>query len=158
MSKSKVPDSLERVGAAIRLARTLRRLTQEELAAAVGLSRPTVVAAEAGRSVSSYNLFALCGYLGVHWTVGGMAQPAYGRRRPTIAELMSSERSRRRRLSAPDERAVAPNASRESMTMPVKPIVETPRGIIAPRRARPRIAGLIAAERRRRKPLPPSGA
>ena len=149
MSYSKVSDSLERVGAAIRSARTLRRLTQEDLAAAVGLSRPTVVAAEAGRSVSSHNLFVLLEYLGARVTAGAPSPPVSMRRRPTIAELVSSERSRRQRLFAPTGRTPAPKEPGAVMTVPAKPPVETIGGV-APRRTRPRIGGLIAAERRRR--------
>lgn len=107
MSATQATGALIRVGSMLRNSRIRRHITQEELAVAVGLSRPTVVAAEAGRSISSQNLFSLLTYLEVPLIERGMVVPIPSaatvpaeatpvqRRRPRIGELMAAERRRR---------------------------------------------------------------
>ncbi len=155
ISKSKAADPLVQIGTAIRSARVLRRLTQAELADAVGVSRPTVVAAETGRSVSSHNLFSLMGHLGMRLMPSshGAAKPT--RSRPNIAELVSEERVRRQRLDVPLHRISVPGEPLAVSGTPPKPPPAV--GRIQAGSARPRIGDLIAAERQRRR-LPPSTA
>lgn len=147
-SKSRAFGPLEQIGKTLRSARVIRRLTQEELARAVGVTRPTVVAAEAGRSVSSQNLFALLEFLGVRLTSGAMASPNPARRRPNIAELVGGERLRRQRLFASAGRG----ADRETLVgaaVPAATSLEASVRVEA-QRARPRIGDLMVAERGRR--------
>jgi len=155
-SNSKASDPLEQIGAAIRSARVLRRLTQAELADAVGVSRPTVVAAEAGRSVSSHNLFALMGHLGMRLTPSSHGVANQTRRRPNIAELVSVERVRRQRLAVPRHRIAQPSDTSIVAGTPPHPLVAVER--IQDRSARPRIGDLIAAERQRRTLSPSTAA
>jgi DNA-binding XRE family transcriptional regulator len=154
-SKSKASGPLEQIGTAIRSGRVLRRLTQAELADAIGVSRPTVVAAEAGRSVSSHNLFALMGHLGMRLMPSSHGAANQVRRRPNIAELVSVERVRRQRLAVPRGRSAAPGETLAAAGTTPNPL----RAVVASqvRSARPRIGDLIAAERQRRT-LPASTA
>lgn len=145
-SKASVPS--EQIGTAIRSGRVLRRLTQAELADAAGVSRPTVVAAEAGRSVSSHNLFALLEHLGIRLMPSSHGAACQVRRRPNIAELVTVERVRRQRLAVPRGGSAVPGETfvvAETTPNPLRAVAAS-----QVRSARPRIGDLIAAERQRR--------
>jgi DNA-binding XRE family transcriptional regulator len=54
------------LGAALRIARELRRLNQRSAAKAIGVSPSTVCRVETGRPVSIANVVKVCAFIGVH--------------------------------------------------------------------------------------------
>jgi transcriptional regulator with XRE-family HTH domain len=93
-----------RIGNAIRAERARRSLTQQQLAQALGISRPTVIAAEAGQNVGSRSLLSMVAYFGL----SVYAQPAAGgfsiervhaKSRPLLKDLVVAERGRQARLA-----------------------------------------------------------
>lgn len=138
----------KQIGEAIRSARIRKGLTQAELASAAGVSRPTVVSAEGGRSVASRSLFLLLAFLQVRWPASGSAMPVHESARPTIKDLMSRERSRQQRLLATGIEAARRRAWAPEACAPSKSPGRASDHARVPT-TRPRIRELMAAERRR---------
>lgn len=71
-----ITSALQRLGANVRLARVRRRLSQEELAQACGITRKTLYALEKGASGSTIaTAFAVLWKLGLLDTTGALADP-----------------------------------------------------------------------------------
>ena len=91
---------LKELGMLLRAERRRRGLKQAELAQAASVSRPTVIAAEAGRGVSSQSLAAMMGVLALDFA--HLSAPA----RPPRKDLMRPGRERQTRRRIPLEPAV----------------------------------------------------
>jgi len=136
---------LKELGMRLRTERRRRGLKQAELAQAASVSRPTVIAAEAGRGVSSQSLAAMMSVLALDFA--HLSAPT----RPPRKGLMRPERKRqtRRRVPlepafpsiAPDE--VEPYGKRITKTAVAQTVEQQPR-------RRPLLKELMTAERLRR--------
>lgn len=80
----------KRIGELVRTERLRRNMTQKDLGKTAGVSRPTVIAVESGRSVSSQNLLILMASLDVSF----IDQDRAASNRPRLKELMRAERER----------------------------------------------------------------
>lgn len=80
------------MGAAIRAARTERKLSQGQIAAMLGMSRATISGIETGRiaEVGVRKLMALCAILGLEISVGQKRQY------PTLQELRREAHEKKR--------------------------------------------------------------
>ena len=136
---------LKELGMQLRAERRRRGLKQAELAHAASVSRPTVIAAEAGRGVSSQSLAAMMSVLALDFA--HLSAPA----RPSLKSLMRTERERqaRRRIqlepaspaSARDE--VRPHGKRITRKEVAQTVEQQPH-------RRPLLRELMTAERLRR--------
>jgi transcriptional regulator with XRE-family HTH domain len=109
------------IGRSIRAERARLGITQDQLAAAVGVSRPTIVAAETGQNVGSHTLLSLLSYLNMKVSIQPLAHGSFARhevgpkpvsvrqapgklalqrRRPLLKDLVIAERDRQSRLAA----------------------------------------------------------
>ena len=93
--KAAVAAIQQNLAAMLRRERLQLRLTQAEVAHAAGVSRPTVIAAEAGHGISSHNLVAIMAALGI--TFARKATDHVGMR-PKLKTLMRAERERQAAL------------------------------------------------------------
>lgn len=84
---------MDQIGAAIREARKLRNLSQEEVGRSLGMSRATISGIETGRvaEIGIRKLMALCAVLGLEVSVA--SRRAY----PTLQELRSESYAQKRR-------------------------------------------------------------
>ncbi|MGC8519758.1 MAG: helix-turn-helix domain-containing protein [Steroidobacteraceae bacterium] len=136
---------LKALGMRLRAERRRRGLTQSELAHAASVSRPTVIAAEAGRGVSSQSLAAMMSVLALD-----LAHPS-APGRPPLKDLMRAERERQSRRPvqlepaspsiAPDE--VEPHGKRITSSEVARTVEQQPH-------RRPLLKELMTAERLRR--------
>ena len=95
--------TLERLGANIRIARIRRRLTQQDLARRVGVSRFVVADVERGKPTT-----AVSAYLGALWVLGllgqldDVADPDRDQEGATLALARSPKTARSRRTLSDD--------------------------------------------------------
>lgn len=84
---------MDQIGAAIREARKLRNLSQEDVGRSLGMSRATISGIETGRvaEIGIRKLMALCAVLGLEVSV------ASRRTYPTLQELRSEAYAQKRR-------------------------------------------------------------
>lgn len=118
------------IGRSIRAERARHGMTQDQLAAAVGVSRPTIVAAETGQNIGSHTLLSLLSYLNMKVSIQPLAhgtfiehgaphlpvsvRPAAGKfavhkRRPLLKDLVVAERERQTRLSTASSEVATPS-------------------------------------------------
>ncbi|MHB1871759.1 MAG: helix-turn-helix transcriptional regulator [Steroidobacteraceae bacterium] len=139
---------LQELGAQLRAERRRRGLKQADLAQAASVSRPTVIAAEAGRGVSSQSLAALMSVLELDFA--HLSTPA----RPLLKDLMRAERERQARLRVQREPASPSNARDEVETHGTRSMGSKSAQTAEPeRRRRPLLKELMTAERVRRNQL-----
>lgn len=83
---------MDEIGAAIRIARTQRKLTQAQLGKTLGMSRATVSGIETGKvlEVGVRKLMALCAEVGLEVSVGQR------QRYPTLQELRKEAHDKKR--------------------------------------------------------------
>ncbi len=120
--------------------RQRRGLKQVDVARKAGVSRPTVIAAEAGHGVSSQNLLAMMATLGLAFT-RQPAQPAP--QRPLLKDLMRAERERLAMLRG--------GSVMKTLVAPARPIPVQGMDVAAAGTTyrRPRLREIMAAERAR---------
>ena len=135
---------LKELGMRLRAERRRRGLKQAELAHAASVSRPTVIAAEAGRGVSSQSLAAMMNVLALDFA--HPSAPA----RPPLKDLMRTERERQTR-PVPLEPA-APSIAGDEVEPHGKRITsrEVAQTVEQPPHRRPLLRELMTAERLRR--------
>jgi len=136
---------LKELGMRLRAERRRRGLKQAELAQAASVSRPTVIAAEAGRGVSSQSLAAMMGVLALDFA--HLSAPT----RPPRKDLMRPERKRQTRRRVPLETAF-PSIARDEVEPYGKRITNTEvaQTVEQQPRRRPLLKELMTAERLRR--------
>jgi transcriptional regulator with XRE-family HTH domain len=120
--------------------RKRRGLSKTALAHQAGVSRPTVIAAEAGNGVSSQNLLAVMAALELTFA-GQTASP-----RPRLKDLMRSERER---LAMLQSARAEPSAAGWSPAAQVSTTSTTAPRESEPTDHRPRLKDVMAAERAR---------
>ncbi|NNM65009.1 MAG: helix-turn-helix domain-containing protein [Burkholderiales bacterium] len=131
-----------RLGSLVHDQRQQLGLTKTALARKAGVSRPTVIAAEAGNGVSSQNLLAVMAALGLTFA----KQPAQvASPRPRLKDVMRAERERQAMLHA----ARATPAAALSHTVRVTTHSVGVLGVTASSDHRPRLKDVMAAERAR---------
>lgn len=137
-----VTEIQRRLGGAIRAERLRLNLMQADVALTAGISRATVIAAEAGQGVSSQNLFALAAAVGLTCVLQAARQP---QARPRLKALMQSEPERASARRAPaGEVSVAASVITRSTSMDSTSVL--PVGDSGARR-RPRLKTLMKEER-----------
>jgi transcriptional regulator with XRE-family HTH domain len=136
---------LKELGMRLRAERRRRGLKQAELAHAASVSRPTVIAAEAGRGVSSQSLAAIMNVLTLDFA--HLSAPA----RPPLKDLMRTERERQTRRSVALEPA-SPSIARAEGEPHGKRITsrEVAQTVEQQPHRRPLLRELMTAERLRR--------
>ena len=136
---------LKELGMRLRAERRRRGLKQAELAQAASVSRPTVIAAEAGRGVSSQSLAAMMGVLALDFAHLSAPTP------PPRKDLMRPERKRQTRRRVPLETAF-PSIVRDEVEPHGKPITsrEVTQTVEQQPHRRPLLKELMTAERLRR--------
>lgn len=98
-----VREALERLGRDIRTARTRRRLTQEDMARRMGVSRFVVADVEKGKATTG-----VAAYLGALWVLGLLAQmndvadPSHDEEGQTLERARSPKTARGRRTLSDD--------------------------------------------------------
>ena len=107
---------LQKIGDVLRAERLGRGLTQGELASRAGVSRPTVIAGESGRSIATQNLVAIMISLDLVFGEKDLAlsirkPKTQGSGRPRLKDLMRDERERAAKLQ--DQRALLPLTPKE---------------------------------------------
>lgn len=139
---------LKELGARLHAERRRRGLRQADLARAASVSRPTVIAAEAGRGVSSQSLAALMAALGLD--IARLSMPE----RPLLKGLMRAERERQAQLRLQRKPASTPLA-RDGVAVHGGRIVDNkvPQTVEQQPRRRPLLKELMAAERMRQNQL-----
>lgn len=129
----------------LRAERRRRGLKQAELAHAASVSRPTVIAAEAGRGVSSQSLTRMMSVLALDFA--HLSAPA----RPPLKDLMRTERERQTRRRVQLEPA-SPSIARDDVEPHGKRITskEVAQTVEQQPHRRPLLRELMTAERLRR--------
>ena len=136
---------LKELGMRLRAERRRRGLKQAELAHAASVSRPTVIAAEAGRGVSSQSLTRMMSVLALDFA--HLSAPA----RPPLKDLMRTERERQTRRRVQLEPA-SPSIARDDVEPHGKRITskEVAQTVKQQPHRRPLLRELMTAERLRR--------
>ena len=139
---------LKELGMRLRAERRRRGLKQAELAHAASVSRPTVIAAEAGRGVSSQSLAAMMSVLALDFA--HLSAPA----RPPLKNLMRAERERQARRRVQLEPA-SPAIARDEVKAHGNRITsrEVAQTVGQQPHRRPLLRELMTAERLRREHL-----
>jgi transcriptional regulator with XRE-family HTH domain len=139
-TKAAVAAIQQNLAAMLRRERQQLRLTQAEVARVAGVSRPTVIAAEAGQGISSQNLVAIMAALGITFA-RQTAQPV--EMRPRLKALMQAERERQARLRT---RRSEDKLAGATFAFQAAPDTARPAASAPPR---PRLKDLMAQERAR---------
>lgn len=129
----------------LRRERRQRRLTQADVAQLAGVSRPTVIAVEAGHGIASQNLVAIMVALGITFAKQE-ANPVP--QRPRLKALMQAERERQAMLRA---RHVAEGPPPAAFRFQSSPEQAKPPAAAS---SRPRMREMMAQERARRAQRP----
>lgn len=126
-------------------ARIDKSMTQATLARNAGVSRPTVIAAEAGNGVSSQNLLAIMDCLGLSFARKAMeVAPS----RPRLKDVMAAERARQHSILQMSFQRAIDSAS--ALHHPLRAPTHAAGDVVAAHPAsRPRLKDVMAAERAR---------
>lgn len=151
-NKAAIAAMQRELGERLRAARIQRQMTQADVANAAGVSRPTVIAMEAGQSTSSQNLLAIM--LALDLSLATQSRPA-AQHRPRLKDLMQAERERHAQVRAfshtPAKPPYYPSSTMGRRLDPLPPIYRG-EGRVAnppPPPQRPSLKGLMADERSR---------
>ena len=158
-NKAAIAAMQRELGARLRAARIQRQMTQADVANAAGVSRPTVIAMEAGQSTSLQNILAIM--LALNLSLATQSRPT-AQHRPRLKDLMQAERERHaqvRAFSPPPPKPPYPSSTMGRRSDPLPPIYRgegrvanpppPPQGHSVAQPQRPSLKGLMADERSR---------